>query len=118
MDQGIPGRVRVRDIRALALTCLLALWVSAVATPCHAIMDCSRARTNVEKLLCSSDRASAADQQMALAFRGAFARTGNRTRLLDEQKQWQDSVRDRCVDVTCLLRVFRERISDLEDIQN
>ncbi|MFN0313913.1 MAG: hypothetical protein ACKVQA_02575 [Burkholderiales bacterium] len=81
------------------------------------MLDCSRAKTNVEKLLCSSQRAAAADQDMALAFRTAFARTGDRSALLSDQKRWQESVRDQCLDVPCLLQVYRERTSELEDIQ-
>lgn len=98
----------------------LGAWIAGlymITAHAWAVMDCSRAKTNVEKMLCSSDRAAVADQQMAYAFRAAFARTADRERLLSEQKRWQESVRDQCHDVPCLLQVYRERTSDLEDIQ-
>lgn len=95
-------------------------WLLApllLSAPAAAVMDCSRALTNVEKMLCSSDRAAHMEQLMARAFRAAFVRTGNRARLRAEQLQWQESVRDQCTDVPCLVKVYRERIGDLEDIQ-
>ncbi len=96
------------------------LWMSCgliLANPAWAILDCSKAKTNVEKLLCSSQRAATADQEMALSFRTAFARTGDRAALLSDQKRWQEKVRDQCLDVSCLVQVHRERTSELEDIQ-
>ena len=88
-----------------------------LANPVWAILDCSKAKSNVEKLLCSSQRAATADQEMALSFRAAFARTSDRAALLSDQKRWQESVRDQCPDVPCLLQVYRERANELEDIQ-
>ena len=82
-----------------------------------AVTDCSKARSSVEKMLCSSQRAAEADQKMALAFRRAFARTANRDQLIGEQKIWQASERDLCADVACLLKVYEQRIGDLEDLR-
>lgn len=97
-------------MRALLL-CLLLSWASAT----QAVLDCSRARTAVERVLCSSPRAALADQRMALAFRAAFARAADRDALRADQQRWQTQVRDACVDADCLVRVFDERVADLED---
>jgi uncharacterized protein len=79
-----------------------------------AATDCSRAKTGVERLLCSSDRAARADQLMAVAFRDAFHRTERREDLLADQERWRKTVRDACNDVPCLMRAYEDRTSELE----
>jgi uncharacterized protein len=93
---------------------LLAAAALAAAASAHAATDCSRARTNVERLLCSSDRLAAADQLMAVAFRDAFNRTERRDELLADQDRWRRDVRDQCNDVPCLVRAYEDRTSELE----
>lgn len=65
-------------------------------------------------ILCSNDRVARADGLMAAAFRDAFNRTDRRETLIQEQKRWRKEVRDRCVDVPCLLRAYEDRTSELE----
>jgi uncharacterized protein len=91
---------------------LLAALLSA--SPLFAATDCSRARTNVERLLCSSDRLAAADNLMAVAFRDAFHRTDRREDLIADQERWRKTVRDACNDVPCLVRAYEDRTSELE----
>lgn len=97
-------------MRALVL-CILLGWTAAA----QAVLDCSKARTPVERVLCSSPRAALAEQRMALAFRSAFARAADREALRADQLRWQGAVRDACVDADCLVRVCDERVADLED---
>jgi uncharacterized protein len=82
--------------------------------PAWAAIDCSRAKTGVDRLLCSSDRLARADQIMALAFRDAFHRTDRRDALLADQERWRKQVRDACNDVPCLMRAYEDRTSELE----
>jgi uncharacterized protein len=93
---------------------MLTLWMLSPAA--LAVTDCSRARTNVEKMLCSSQRAAEADNRLALSFRGAFARTADRRTLLDEQQRWQESIRDQCPDISCLLKAYQDRMADLDEV--
>jgi uncharacterized protein len=79
-----------------------------------AVTDCSRPKTNVDRLLCSSDRLAVADQMMAVAFRDAFNRTEDREALLADQERWRTQVRDVCNDVPCLMRAYQDRTSELE----
>ena len=83
-------------------------------SPASAATDCSRAKTGVERLLCSSDRLARADQLMAMAFRDAFHRTERREDLLADQERWRKTVRDACNDVPCLMRAYEDRTSALE----
>jgi uncharacterized protein len=86
----------------------------AVPAPVLAAMDCSRAKTNSEKLLCSNPRLAQADERMALAFRGAIYRGADPSILMQAQRAWIHDARDVCNDVECMLKAYEERISDLE----
>jgi uncharacterized protein len=83
--------------------------------PTLAAVDCSRARTNTEKLLCSNSRLADADQRMAFAFREAIKRGANPGVLMESQRTWMNDVRDICNDVECMLRAYEERTSELQD---
>ena len=96
------------------LACLLAIALLPWALPVAAITDCSKAKTNIDRLLCSSDKLSVADQLMAMAFRGAFYRTQDKDALIKEQDEWRKKVRDACNDVPCLLDAYQRRTSELE----
>ncbi len=97
----------------VALVISLALGVPASAL---AALDCSRAKTNTEKLLCSNPRLAEADDRMALAYRGAMHRGADPRTLLETQRVWIDDARDVCNDVECMLKAYEERISDLDNL--
>ena len=83
--------------------------------PAFAVIDCSRAHTNTEKLLCSNSRLAEADQRLAFAFREALHRGVNPRELMESQQVWMRDVRDACNEVECMLRAYEERIFDLEN---
>ncbi len=97
-----------------APVCLLALIWLGWTLPAAALTDCSRPKTNVDRLMCSSDRVALADQVMAMAFRDAFYRTQDKDALIREQEEWRKNVRDACNDVPCLLEAYERRTSELE----
>ena len=94
---------------ALVISVALAVPASALAAP-----DCSRAKTNVEKLLCSNPRLAKADERLAFAFRGAIRRGADPKALMEAQGIWIREARDVCNDVECMLKAYEERISDLD----
>jgi uncharacterized protein len=93
---------------------MLAAIAAAHAVPCAAVTDCSKPKTKVDWMLCSNDRAAMEEQRMALAFRQAVNRTEDRRKLLDEQKDWNEHVRDACNEIACLLKAYQERTQELE----
>jgi len=94
---------------------VIAVLLVAGAQPALAVTDCSRAKTGVERLLCSNDRVALADHVMARAFRDALNRSSERREeLIEDQERWRKSVRDACPDVPCLMRVYEDRTSELE----
>lgn len=99
----------MRRIVFLAAVITLAL---PIASP--AAIDCSRAKTNSEKLLCSNPRLEQADERLAFAFRGAVRRGADPEKLMESQRAWIRNARDVCNDAECMLRAYEERISDLD----
>jgi uncharacterized protein len=99
----------VNGLVVLAITLAL-----AVPAPVLAAVDCSRAKSNAEKLLCSNSRLAYADERMALAFRGAIHRGADPRMLMEAQRAWIRDARDVCNDVECMLNAYEERISDLD----
>jgi len=86
----------------------------AVPVPASAALDCSRAKTNSEKLLCSNSRLAEADERLAFAFRGAIRRGADPKDMMDAQRAWIRDARDVCNDVDCMLKAYEERISDID----
>lgn len=82
-----------------------------------AAQDCSRPKTNTERLICSNDRVSEAHERMAVAFFMVYRRAMSdeqRGRIRQEQRQWETQVRDACMDIPCLLRSYEERTLALD----
>ena len=96
-------------------TLLLALCVFLMSGVAAAAIDCSRAKTNTDKLICSSSRLGLAQEQMAFSFRQAVNRGVDPAMLRRSQQQWNDQVRNACNDVPCLLKAFDERGAELDN---
>lgn len=77
------------------------------------MIDCSKATSNADRLVCSNDRLAAAEEGMARAYRDALRRGVDRDRLRSSQREWNQEVRDRCNDAACLERAYAERMSEL-----
>ena len=97
------------------LVVLAIIIALAVPAPVLAALDCSRAKSNAEKLLCSNSRLAEADERMALAFRGAIRRGADPRMLMEAHRVWIHDARDVCNDVECILKAYEERISDLDN---
>jgi uncharacterized protein len=93
---------------------LLALVLSSWVLHATAVTDCSKAKSNIDRLMCSNDKVGVADQLMAMAFRSAFYRAQDKDALIKEQEEWRKNVRDACNDVPCLLDAYERRTSELE----
>lgn len=97
------------------------LFVAAVAIvlaaplSVPAALDCSRAKSNAEKMLCSNSRLALADERMAYAFRDAIRRGADPAALLQSQRQWTTEIRDACNEVECMLKAYENRTAELEN---
>jgi len=94
---------------------LVLLFAGAMAGTALAAVDCSRARTNVDKLICSSSRLSVAEEQMAKSYRAAMRRGVDLQELQRTHIEWYEQVRNACNDVACLMRAFDDRSAELDN---
>jgi uncharacterized protein len=100
----------MRDI--LLATVALAL---AAPVPAAAALDCSRARSNAEKMLCSNSRLAMAEERMAYAFREAIRHGADPSALMQSQRRWTTEIRDACNEVECMLKAYEDRTAELEN---
>lgn len=99
----------------MRLKLLLVLFASVTSASALAAVDCSRARDNLDKLVCSSSRLSVAEEQMASSFHAARRRGVDMQMLQSTHIEWYEQVRNACNDVACLLRAFDERSAELDN---
>jgi uncharacterized protein len=101
----------------IAFRYFAAVLLLATAAAADAAQDCSRPKSNVERLICSNDRVSEANERLAFSFFLKYRRTPDdalRESIRLEQRDWETRVRDACEDVPCLLRTYEERILYLD----
>ena len=89
--------------------------VLAAPVVVSAALDCSRARSNAEKMLCSNSRLALADERMAYAFRDAIRRGVDPAALMQTQRRWTIEIRDACNEVECMLKAYENRTAELEN---
>lgn len=99
-------------IRCVSVMLVAAMGFSATV---EAAVDCSRPRSDAEKILCSNPRLAGLEGRMAMAFRAAIHRGADPKTMTDGQRVWIHDVRDHCNDADCLIDAYETRISDLEN---
>ena len=99
------------------MTRVIVLVLLLAALPAAAVIDCSRAKTNAEKMLCSNSRLMQADQQLAQAWRDAIRRGADPKELMESQRTWLRDVRDACNDVDCMLGAYQDRVAELDNLR-
>jgi uncharacterized protein YecT (DUF1311 family) len=111
----------VRSVGRLAISGTLLLLVPAAgrangdAGAPPASFECTKASTRIEKMICSDGESSELDGKLAETYRRALADPAeNPDQIRIEQRTWLSGKRNRCADVRCLRRSYRERIAALE----
>lgn len=80
-----------------------------------ASFDCRKAKSEVEKLICSESKLSSADDEMDRTYRTVLRnRPKDRDHLTKEQKRWLKEVRDVCRDTDCLRLAYFHRNNELQ----
>jgi len=98
-------------MRLILLT--ICVWVCLVSGAAWAAIDCSRAKTNADLMICSNSRLAAAQEEMAWTFRQALRRGVDQNLLRESQRSWYENERNGCNDAPCLLKAFEERSAEL-----
>lgn len=93
---------------------IMCLWVGLVSGAARAAIDCSRAKTNADLMICSNSKLAAAQEYMAWTFRQALRRGVDQDLLRDSQRAWYENERNVCDDASCLQKAFEERSAELD----
>jgi len=75
--------------------------------------DCTKASSNAELLICSSEELATADVALAQVYEAVMSRTDDKQALKREQLAWLKNERDVCTDEDAMLKVYQERIEQL-----
>lgn len=92
---------------------LLALAVQAEPL-LGASFDCTRASSEVERVVCSDSRVSKLDEDYANQFRSAIANASDPESVRANGRAWLRVVRDACSSAECLVDAYSTRILELQ----
>ncbi|MFJ5391782.1 DUF1311 domain-containing protein [Pectobacterium brasiliense] len=96
---------------SLTVSSLLLFFTSSVWA-----MDCSKASTDTEKMICASSRLQQLDAVLNKAYQG-YVKKEDKTQALQAQRAWL-AERDRCKDDVCLGNAMVSRIQTLSGSEN
>ena len=95
--------------------------ISAVATclvgmsSVHsASFDCAKAKTKIDKLICSDARLSEADEKLTALYNDVLAKSPVSEDAKQQQLEWLKQSRNTCRDADCLEQAYTSRIADLQ----
>ena len=80
-----------------------------------ASFNCTKATSNVEKMICADALLSELDSQMGTLYKKASQNTENKKELLENQRGWIKD-RENCTTFDCISLSTKNRISQLEDL--
>jgi uncharacterized protein YecT (DUF1311 family) len=87
-------------------------------TALAASFPCDKAQSRIEKAICADAEVSTLDEHLARYYQAARAALQGAVQCLAaDQRQWLNSVRNRCADAGCLKKVYLERLSELDALQ-
>jgi uncharacterized protein len=91
---------------------LLAAWMSLSWSQTGvADIDCTKAKVQAERIVCSSSSLRKLDRQLNRMYRAAIKAAASPTDLKRRQRMWLKGERDRCEDHYCLEKAYAERIA-------
>ena len=94
---------------SVVATCLVGL--SSVHS---ASFDCAKAKTKIDKLICSDARLSEADEKLTALYNEVLAKSPAPEDTKQQQLEWVKQSRNTCKDADCLEQAYTSRISDLQ----
>lgn len=78
-----------------------------------ASFDCSKARTEIERMVCSDNEISELDGNLAEAYQRQLTGSASTEQLRSEQRLWLRNVRNRCRSIDCLRAAYQQRLEAL-----
>jgi Lysozyme inhibitor LprI len=80
-----------------------------------ASFDCAKAKTKIDKLICSDARLSGADEKLNALYKEVLAKSPVAEDTRQQQLEWVKQSRNTCKDADCLQQAYTSRISDLQE---
>lgn len=106
--------MKIHKTSFASLLAVLLVPVSVMGTS----FDCKKSRTFTEKAICNNKQLSKLDDKLAETYRKTLNTVFAPDELKEEQHEWLTNERNACQDVTCLKRVYEQRIQFLADYDN
>jgi uncharacterized protein len=96
---------------AFSLVTICLVWMPYVRS---ASFDCAKAKTKIEKQICSNTKLSELDDKLTALYNKILAQSPVPEDTKEQQREWVKGSRNVCKDAACLERAYASRISDLE----
>ena len=93
----------------IILTLVLSIFLINVNLVNAAGFDCSKASTNVEKIICSNEELSKLDDQNTLLFKQYKSVSNDLYLTVQDQRDWLKHKRSNCLDAPCLEDIYHKR---------
>lgn len=100
--------------RVCKTTLSLALLLLTTNLAWSASFDCTKAVTISEKMICANKELSISDEKMAQIYNKALGVSPDPQNLKKQQKSWIKLIRDVCLDISCMLKAYEKRMSELD----
>jgi len=95
---------------------LLALFLLNFSLQSHsASFDCAKAKSFIEKEICSNQELGSLDEKLAESYKNAISSRSNASDITNEQRKWLREVRNICTDTNCLIKSYQSRIKEIQE---
>jgi uncharacterized protein len=102
-------------VKCYARSMIVLLWLIFTSGVQAASFDCTKASTNVEKMICNDANLSTLDENMAAAYSRVLMKYSNFVGIKQQQRDWI-SQRNQCKEITCLTNEYNKRIAELQKV--
>ncbi len=99
------------NIYNLVLGAFLLLFIAGNVDA--ASFDCSKAASEVEKLICGNEELSRLDESLNESYLKALERPDIRKQMIESQRQWLKNQRNACKNAEYLKKAYQTRIKEL-----
>ena len=96
-------------------TCFVMVLLGSSFNSYAASFDCKKATTLVEQAICSNQKLSNLDQQLATIYKEALANSPNQEALRKQQQEWLNLKRNSCQEIACIKDAYLSRLTELRD---
>src|SRR5436309_13896003 len=106
------GRTNMKTTIVLPLVAIYLVWIPYVHS---ASFDCAKAKTKIEKQICSNTKLSELDDKLTTLYNKVLAQSPVPEDTKEQQREWVKDPRNLCKNADCLERAYTNRISDLQE---